>query len=70
MIYFGSVSGSGSYFSVGFGPYRDPTENFSNILNINFILEFPSYKYVKLLIMTRLKVLRKFFYKKEFVFYN
>jgi hypothetical protein len=35
-FFFGSVSGSGSYFSVGFGRI------FSNIIYINLIFEFPS----------------------------
>ncbi len=71
--FFGSVSVSGSYFSVGFR--SDPVSVligiFNNILNINFTFVFPSGKCVRLHIMTRYKIYRDFcFDQKEFMFFR
>ncbi len=52
-------------------PASDPTWSFSNILKINFTFVFPSWKCVRLHIMTRYKLLREFFfYKNQLIFLN
>ncbi len=70
MIFFGPVSGSWSYFSVGFGSgsgsyfsvdFVSLSWSGSYILNISFTFEFPSCKYVRLHIITRYKLFRDIF---------
>jgi hypothetical protein len=51
-------------------PVSDTTIIFSNILNINFTFVFPSYKCVRVNILTRYKLFRNFFYEKEFKCFN
>ncbi len=62
-FFFGSVSGPGSYFSVGVGSYMT---FFSNIININFIFAFPSC--VLDCVLWREISFFGFFYIKEFTY--
>ncbi len=55
------ISGSRSYFSVGFGSKSYMV--FFNIPNINYAFVFPSFKCGRVHSMSRL---RKFFHKKDF----
>ncbi len=67
MILLRSVSGSGSFFSVGFGfgSCFGSYTHFSTILNINFTFVFPSFKCVRLHNMMGYNLFKDFFLERN-----